>query len=202
MATTTSTTTSTPTAAAASCCKVFIAVPTEESTISADLVAKELAAKYDILDVTIRSSEAPIDRLLFYNNITDRANQQQQASALWVFYSGSSLATYTLVQEESSYPVLEVQALGEPKDIAWTVAKWCSLNCLHVYKRVQQATIERRQAKLVDDAQLQTKSFKYQQAMAIVYDRQLQITGNSLNRYNRNAVRFVIVLMLTTRPLH
>jgi hypothetical protein len=156
----------------ASASKVFIAVPTEESAISADLVAKELAAKYDILDVTVRSSEAPIDRLLF--------GMSPETSAVWVFYSGSSLASYNLVQEESPFPVLEVQALGEPKEIAWTIAKWCSLGCQSVAKRVHQATAERRQAKLVEDAQLQTKSFKYLQAMSIVYDRNLQITGENI----------------------
>ncbi|KAL3911486.1 MAG: hypothetical protein SGILL_007263 [Bacillariaceae sp.] len=159
-------------------CKVFIAVSNEETAvISADVVATELAAKYDILDVTIRSSEAPIDRLLFSSLLPN--NQ----SAVWVFYksgSSSSLASHSLVQEESPYPVLQVQASDQPKDIAWTIAKWCSLGHVTVTKRVHEAAVERRQAKLVDDAQLQTKSFKYLQAMSIVYDRSLQITGENI----------------------
>jgi hypothetical protein len=156
--------------------KVFIAVPTEEATVSADLVSKELAGKYDILDVTIRSSEAPIDRLLSSSLSPESSNR----SILWVFYSGSSPNTYGVVQNESPYPVLEVPALAEPQDIAWTVAKWCSIGNPIVAKRVYQATMERRQARLVDDAQLQTKSFKYSQAMSIVYDRNLQITGDNI----------------------
>jgi len=162
-----------------SACKVFIAVPTADLFGSADLVAKVLATKYDILDVTIRSSEAPIDRLL------STASQQQEqfenaTRAVWIFYSGSSSVSYNLVQEESPYPVLEVQAHEEPVDIAWTISKWCSLGCSVVAKRVHQAAEERRQSKLAEDAQLQTKSFKYHQAMSIIYDRNLQITGENI----------------------
>ena len=165
-----------------SACKVFIAVPTEELFASADLVARVLAAKYDILDVTIRSSESPIDRLL--------TTLKPETRVVWIFYSGSSLASYNLVQEESPYPVLEVQAHGEPKEIAWTVAKWCALGCETVGKRVRQATEERRQAKLIEDAQLQTKSFKYHQAMSIVFDRNLQITGENIGlKAKRGKVR-------------
>lgn len=165
-----------------SACRVFIAVPNEEATASAELVAKELAAKYDVLDVTIRSSEAPTDRLLFGGgaemNVDD--DNYDTTGVVWVFYSGSSLAAAGILQEESPYPVLEVQALGEPREIAWTVAKWCGLGCRIAAKRVLQVTRERRQAKLVHDAQLQTRSFKYQQAMAIVNDRSLQITGEKI----------------------
>jgi len=152
--------------------KVFIAVPTEELFTSANSVAKTLATKYDVLDVTVRSSESPIDRLL--------TTAEAEERVIWVFYSGSSLASYNIVQEESPYPVLEVQADGEPNGIAWTIAKWCALGCEAVAKKVSQATAERRQAKLVEDAQLQTKSFKYHQAMSNVYDRNSQITGDNI----------------------
>jgi hypothetical protein len=153
-------------------CKVFIAVPNEAAAISAEVVATELAAKYDVLDVTIRSSEAPIDRLLF--------NLPTQQSAVWVFYSGSSLSSHSLVQDESPHPVLQVQASSDPKEIAWTVAKWCSLGQETIARKVHQRSVERRQAKLVEDAQLQTKSFKYLQAMSIVYDQNLQVTGENI----------------------
>jgi hypothetical protein len=151
-------------------CKVFIAVPTEDLFSSADAVARLLAVKYDILDVTIRSSESPIDRLL--------ADFDPEVRAVWVFYSGSSSSG--LVSESSSYPVLEISADKEPKEIAWTVAKWCALGCETIAARVRQAAGERRQAKLIEDSQLQTKSFKYHQAMSIVFDRNLQITGENI----------------------
>ena len=153
-----------------STCKVFIAVPTEELYSSADIVAKVLAMKYDILDVTIRSSQSPIDRLINSYDLDTRV--------VWVFFSGSS--SYNLVQEASPYPVLEVSAQSEPKEIAWAIAKWCALGCEAILKKVHQASKERRQAKLVEDAQLQTKSFKYHQAMSIVFDRNLQITGENI----------------------
>lgn len=151
-------------------CKVFIAVPTEDLFSSADIVAKLLAVKYDILDVTTRSSETPIDRLI--------TQFDPAVKAVWVFYSGST--SYKAVQEASPYPVLEVSADSDPKEIAWTVAKWCALGSDEIAAKVQQASKERRQAKLIDDAQLQTKSFKYQQAMSIIYDRKLQITGENI----------------------
>ena len=153
-----------------SACKVFIAVPSEELFSSADIVARLLAVKYDVLDVTIRSSESPIDR--FFTSF------DPEIKVVWIFYSGSS--SYHLVQEVSPYPVLEVSAEREPKAIAWTVAKWCALECEAVGRRVHQAANERRQVKLIEDAQLQTKSFKYHQAMSIVFDRGLQITGENI----------------------
>jgi hypothetical protein len=151
-------------------CKVFIAIPTEELSSSADIVARALAVKYDILDVTIRFSESPIDRFL--------TNFDPEISVVWIFYSGSS--SYHLVQEVSQYPVLEISADKEPNEIAWTVAKWCALGCATVATKVRQAANERRQAKLVKDSQLQTKSFKYHQAMSTVFDRNLQITGENI----------------------
>jgi SAICAR synthetase len=172
-----------------STCKVFIAVSTEEATASAELVAKELAVKYDVLDVTIRSAEAPADRLLFAGDNNDR--DETACSALWVFYSGGTASASSfpaadagaaVLRGESPHPVLVVPSASEqpPNEIAWTIARWCGLGCPVASRRVHQAARERRQARLVDDAQLQTRSPKYRQAMAIVYDRNLQITGENI----------------------
>jgi hypothetical protein len=153
-------------------CKVFLAVPTEASVASAELVAKQLLTKYGIDDVVIRSSQAPIDRLL--------QTQSPETSAVWVFYSGCNLAVANLVQEESPFPVLEVEASAAPKEIAWAIAKWCTLGCKRVAKRVHQVTAERRQAKLVEDAQLQTKSLRYHNTIAESFDENLQVTGDNI----------------------
>ena len=40
--------------------------------------------------------------------------------------------------------------------------------------------MERRQAKLVNDAQLQTQSWKYHQAIAQCFDQKLQVTGSGV----------------------
>jgi hypothetical protein len=156
--------------------KVFLSVPSEATVAAADLVAQELLSKYGISDVTIRSSQAPVDRLL--------SDLPPATSAIWVFYSGSSLATAGLVQEESPYPVLEVDSSAAPKEIAWTIAKFCSLGCRSVFKRVHQATLEKRQEKLVEDAQFQTKSLKYHTTIAKSYDENLQITGEDYSVNN------------------
>lgn len=154
-------------------CKVFLSIPTEESVASAEVVAEQLSSKYGVFDVTIRSAKAPVDRLL--------ADLPPPTSAVLVFYSSSSVSTVLgVVGEELPYPCLEVDASADPKDIAWTIAKWCSLGSTSVAKHVHQATREKRQARLVDDAQLQTRSLKYQQAIARSFDSQLQITGEKI----------------------
>jgi hypothetical protein len=162
-------------------CKVFLAVPSEAFIPSADCVAEELFNKYGISDVTVRLAGSPVDRLL--------SDLPPDSSAIWVFYSGSSLAAAGSVQEESSYPVLEVQAEAEPNEIAWTVAKWCSLGCKSVFQRVRLATLEKRQAKLVEDAQFQTKSWKYHQTIAKSYDENKQVTGSGVESAKQGKVR-------------
>jgi hypothetical protein len=176
-------------------CQVFLAVNSEEAALSADLVATELAAKYDILNVTVRSSDAPVDRLLqLCHQLSSspdhppQQQQQQQQPAVWIVYTTTTNKTEltvplscAILQEESPYPVLKVSVTDEPKEIAWTIAKWCSLGFESLANRVHQVSVERRQAKLIEDAQLQTKSFKYCQAMSIVYDRNLQITGERIS---------------------
>lgn len=153
--------------------RVFLAVPSKACSASAEIVAQELSNRYAIGDVTIRSSSAPIDRLL-------SISYESTTNVVWVFWSGSSLAAAGLVQQESPYPVLEVEETASPKEIAWDIAKWCSLGCDVVAARVRRATMERRQAKLVDDAQLQTQSWKYQQAIAQCFDQKLQVTGSGM----------------------
>mmetsp|Transcript_1661 Transcript_1661/g.3774 ORF Transcript_1661/g.3774 Transcript_1661/m.3774 type:complete len:487 (-) Transcript_1661:576-2036(-) len=177
--------------------KVFIAVPSEKSLESAELVAQELATQYDVLDVNLRSSEAPIDRLMANGtssmNLTSASSSQTTPPVLWVVYSssnsssnssGKSVTAVVAALDESPYPTLEVSCSDDVSSIAWSVAKWCSLNSPAVAKKVQQVAVERKQARLVDDAQLQTKSFKYTHAMAIVYDNNLQITGEKLGLEN------------------
>lgn len=151
-----------------SVCKVFLSIPSEDLLSSAETVAESLGSKYGVADVLIRSAKAPLDRLL--------ANLSE-TPVVFVFYSGSPSAVSQILAEESSYPVVEVDGSSEPADIAWTIAKVCSLESASVRTQVHQAAKERRQAKLVADAQLQTKSLKYQKIIATSFDGSLQITG-------------------------
>ncbi|KAL3943215.1 MAG: hypothetical protein SGBAC_002705 [Bacillariaceae sp.] len=151
-----------------SACKVFLSIPSEELLSSAETVAESLSSKYCVADVTIRSAKAPLDRLL--------ANASQ-TPVVFVFYSGSTSSASQLLAEESPYPVVEVDSSSEAADIAWTVAKVCSLESTSVRTQVHQAAMERRQAKLVVDAQLQTKSLKYAKTISTSFDGSLQITG-------------------------
>ena len=152
--------------------KVFLSIPSDALIASAELVAAELQAKFGISDVTIRSSLAPVDRFL--------TKSASDTAAVWVFYSGSPVATANLVEEESPYPVLEVDSGADHKAIAWTIAKWCSLGSPEVLQKIHQVTVEKRQAKLVEDAQMQTKSLKYHKAIAKSFDNGEQITGDKI----------------------
>ena len=174
--------------------RVYLSVPSEASIASAELVAKVLLARYGIEDVTIRSSSAPVDRLL-------AVSDESTTSAVWVFWSGSLLATAGLVQEESPYPVLEVDSAAEPKEIAWTIAKWCSLGCEGVALKVRLATVERRQARLVEDAQRQSNSLKYHQAIAQCYDNHRQTVDSGVDSAIRGKVRDRIELSATRLAL-
>lgn len=196
-------------------CKVLLVIPSEKDDIeSADLVAKQLHTKYGISDVTIRSSRSPIDRLL-NDDDDDGLNSSSSSSSssattikknvIWVFYSDPSVAaTIGLIQEESPYPVLEVNAATTlPNDIALMIAKWYGLSCQSVAAKVRHATMEKRQLKLVQDGQLQTKSWMYRQAIANCYDGENQITGNNIGieGTKRGKVRDRIELNDTTLAL-
>lgn len=155
---------------------VYLSIPSEAALASAELVAQDLLKRFGIEDVTIRSSSAPMDRLL---NITDPVAVPR--TALWVFWSGSSMVTAGMLQEESPYPVLEVDSSADPKEISWVIAKWYSLGNIHVAEKIRKIAKSRRQAKLVEDAQLQTKSWKYHQAIAKCFDEGSQVTGSGID---------------------
>ena len=154
--------------------KVFLCIPTEAEVASAELVARSLSTRYGLSDITIRSALAPIDRFLTTYTSGD-------FTAIWVIYTGSPIATANLLMEESPFPVLEVDGSAAPADIAWTIAKWCSLGCPTVAATIRQVTREKRQAKLVEDAQMQTKSLRYFHAIAQSYDNKLQVTGDAIH---------------------
>lgn len=151
-----------------STCKVLLSIPSDDLLPSVESVAEQLSSKYGVADVTIRSARAPLDRLL--------ANLSE-SPAVFVFYKGYASSVAQLLEEESPYPLLEVDEASKPADIAWNVAKVCSLESAAVRTQVHKAAKERRQSKLVVDAQLQTKSLKYQKAIATSFDGKLQITG-------------------------
>jgi hypothetical protein len=155
--------------------KVVILLPSEAYVSSAESVAAILGDKFTISEISIRSAQAPLDRLM--------PTTTSGPVSLLVFYSEDPkrpTATATLLQKESPFPVLEIIPSQNPSEIAWTIAKVCSLGSLEVAEKVLQATVERRQASLVEDAQYQTKSPKYIQAIASSYDQKAQITGDKI----------------------
>eukprot|EP00934_Nitzschia_sp_Nitz4_P009007 Nitzschia sp. Nitz4//scaffold6_size259037//23591//25034//NITZ4_001044-RA/size259037-augustus-gene-0.282-mRNA-1//1//CDS//3329556803//8997//frame0 len=150
---------------------VFLSIPSEALLASAELVAQDLLNRYGISDVTIRSSSAPVDRFL---------DADPTVRAIWVFWSAGSMVAAGALEEESPFPVLQVDASAQPKDVSWAIAKWCSLGDAKVADRVRAAASSRRQAKLVEDAQLITKSWKYHQAIASCYDGKQQVAESGV----------------------
>jgi phosphoribosylaminoimidazole-succinocarboxamide synthase len=60
------------------------------------------------------------------------------------------------------------------------MAKWCSLASNQVREKVKLAVSQMKQKRLVDDAQLHTKSRCYIQAIEDSYDNRLQTTGDDI----------------------
>lgn len=157
--------------------KVFLLLSAKATVSSAEEVASELGARYGISDVTIRSGRVPIDRLL---SLT-----APDTSAVWVCYtddgSSPSSPTTVMLQEDSPFPVIEIRTSTAPKEIALQVAKIFGTGSLPVAERVCQVMLERRQARLVEDASFQTKSPKYNQAIGLSFDNNMQITGDNIH---------------------
>lgn len=162
--------------------KILLSVASEAFYETAELAAKDLFEKFSISDVTIRSSSAPVDRLL-------HVSTKKPSSILWVFLSGDGCDGARIIQEESPYPVLQIHPDAKPLEISWQIAKWCSLGCKKVAMKVQQISKQRRQARLVEDAQLQTKSWKYHQAIAKSFDERLQVVGSGVDSAIQGKVR-------------
>ena len=153
--------------------KVLLLLASEDLLESSHSVAASLISKYGIEDVTVRSALVPLDRLLNDSDVS-----------LWaVLQSASSNLSTAAWEQESSCPVMTI-TLDDPDTAALQIAKVCSLSSTDVRQSVLQAMREGRQKRLVDDAQLRTKSPKYASAIAKSFDEMLQVTGDKISAEN------------------
>jgi hypothetical protein len=139
-----------------------------------------LLTRFGLRHVLIRSTQTPADRLLLL--------PEHQPSLFVVL--GPSTSSTSILETESTAPIITLSSANN--DVATTalaIAKCCSLASAVLRETVQQVTLENRQARLVQDAQLRTSSPLYANAMATCYDQQLQITGDSLQSTMRGKVR-------------
>lgn len=155
--------------------RVFILVSSEEDSGFANSVCESLSAEFWISKATVRSSALPLDRLQ-----TIREETTQEELLLWVLLNGSNC-----VVTEGVEPVLELTtANNNPKDISLKIAKVCGLAAAELRdSNIPKALKSRRQARLVDDAQLHTKSPQYQTAIAHCFDQNAQISGDAVEAH-------------------
>lgn len=160
---------------------------TKELTKSAQDICATLSTKFGLTNVSVRSASVPMDRLL--------TNHEDPPSLL--VYLGNSSSPGTIeghvliaaLERESSIPILQLK-IGNNNDGSSTlsslsssslqIAKWCGLASSQVRQLVQQACRGTRQARLVNDAQLHTKSPRCANALSSCYDDNHQVTGDTV----------------------
>jgi SAICAR synthetase len=163
--------------------RVFLLVSTSEDAALANSVCASLSSEFQIPNASVRSISVPLDRL---QASSSSADDDDGAAALWVvLYSDTDKSHYQAVPRMSEWmdPVLEIEATtaATAKDISLRIAKFCSLNSnTAVRKAVKAAIVARRQARLVEDAQLHTQSPLYERAIASCFDESRQISGDGI----------------------
>lgn len=141
---------------------------------SAEEICTILSTKFGLKQVTVRLASAAIERLL---NVNDDSGE----SAVWVLLGPKNLQLQSVLEQEACVPVYcAADRCNSPATIALEMAKWCSLASNQVREKVKLAVSQMKQKRLVDDAQLHTKSRCYIQAIEDSYDNRLQTTGDDI----------------------
>jgi hypothetical protein len=144
-------------------------------------VIDELVHTFGLTDVVVRS----VERLLLRNEpSTDHAGRER--TMLQVLLGHVSKETVSILRQTSTHPILyldsETSSSAAAKELSYEIAKWCSLTSPRIQQILRRVNKERRQASLVDDAQLQTRSPRYIHAIAQVYDFQQSIGGDIITQ--------------------
>lgn len=153
--------------------KITLLLTREDDALvaSAEQVCSILSSKFGLTNVSIRSGEVAAERLL------DTASNVPE---MWVLLGPKVSGIQSVLETEASVPVYSAKNSESPSDVALGIAKWCSLASHQVRNHVNLAVSQNKQKRLVDDAQLHTKSLRYLQAIQDSYDGRLQITGDDV----------------------
>lgn len=146
---------------------VVLLIPDDLQTYAL-AVSDILSSCFDIVSVTIRSSNAPADRLL--------QTYRENHPTLFVVI-GASTSSSSVLEAESPAPIITLPTNNAPLT-ALAIAKCCTLASDEIRQRVQAVVVANRQARLVQDSQLRTTSLLYSNAIAKCYDRGMQVTGD------------------------
>lgn len=149
---------------------VLLLIPQDLHTYAL-AVSDILLKRFGVLNVLIRSSQTPPDRLLDVSN-TDKP--------LLFVVLGHSTASTSVLETDSAAPIITLSSNVDVQSTALSIAKCCSLSSSELRERVQKVVFANRQARLVQDAQLRTSSARYVAAIGGSYDHKLQITGDNL----------------------
>ena len=176
--------------------RVFLLVNSTEDGAFANSVCDILSSKFSIPHASVRSAQVPLDRLASVTiGIATPSSPPSLPKVLWVFLnncsgtgSGTGTPIGSNIQDLLLDPVLELDfkpTHTKAEEISLTIAKFCSLaaptNIQYRQQVIGQFMTERRQARLVDDAQLRTQSPTYTKAIAQCYDNNLQISGDGIS---------------------
>lgn len=166
--------------------RVFLLVASQGDVELANAVCETISTEFMIPHVSVRSADVPLDRLLSVS-IGSVEKSPIPPKVLWVLLKNdeavSSSRGAAAAASELTDPMLELQVGPNSKagDIGLTIAKFCSLASPALRRVVQKYVTSQRQAQLVEDAQLHTKSPTYEKSIANCYDSNLQIIGDGIS---------------------
>jgi len=154
----------------------------DEIVASAEQVCSFLSSKFGLTNVSIRAASAAVERLL---------DSSSDVPEMWVLLGPNVSGIQSVLESEASVPIYTAENIDSPATVALGIAKWCSLASEQVRDNVNLAVSQNKQKRIVDDAQLHTRSPRYMQAIQDSYDGRLQITGDDIEGEGRLPKRLV-----------
>jgi hypothetical protein len=159
-----------------------------EGPLYARGVCQALSERFGVENVAVRSSRAPGDRLIAVPSTEPKdlpsTADGKSFPTLYVLLGSSSaatMATKSILEAEGEDPVLVVDRSESPESAALAIAKFCSLSSPQVHAKVKREVAARRQARMTEDAQMRTSSFRYTAAIAACYDANRTVTGDGVS---------------------
>lgn len=160
---------------------------------SASAVSDVLASKFGVGDVACRPLSVPPDR--FLSSVRDLAGAAVVYAILTAGDPSASTTTSAevlaaLLDRESPSPVVRASMHASDGDgsrgaaavdCALSVARACAPSSADVRSRVATHLGKLRQSRLVEDAQIRTKSAPYARAIEAAYDATAGITGDGVD---------------------
>mmetsp|Transcript_11709 Transcript_11709/g.17176 ORF Transcript_11709/g.17176 Transcript_11709/m.17176 type:complete len:468 (-) Transcript_11709:33-1436(-) len=142
---------------------------------SSQMVSKHLIEQFGIMDVTIRSAMVP----------SNRFRVDDSHPTLWAVLQTPDSPHFSTStwDQESTIPCMVLKVSSSNSDqraVALHIAKICGLASPSIRDKIKTFLKYDLQRRLVVDAEIRTKSHKYEYAIARCFDENLQITGKEI----------------------